>query len=206
MVVPYRRQPGDPLYRRLRIFTVDPALDFAALRFDGDPAHAASPAELRRQACALGHYLTRAEHPGYLDEFGMLRKGDPRLDGDDVSLPCVQSIRSARRAGPQGQVVFDLVAEVTQQRFVASSAAGPAFSYHGGATVILAPDGVVRLAIVKSVVGAQRLQRRRAIFCQPRRPAPLGRERWPLCAAWAGVQVAARPAGGGVGRSAAGAV
>lgn len=141
-----------------------PALDFAALRFDGDPAHAAGPAELRRQACALGHYLTRAEHPRHLDEFGMVRKGDPRLDGDDVSLPCVQSIRSARRAGPQGQVVFDLVAEVTQQRFVASSAAGPAFSYHGGATVILAPDGAVRYAIVKSVVGAQRLQRRRAFF------------------------------------------
>ena len=141
-----------------------PKLDFAELRFQGDPAHAAGPDELRRQACALGHFLTQTDHPHLLEEFGMVRIGDARLADDTVTLPCVQSIRSARRAGPQGQVVFDLVAEVTQERCVAASTAGPAFSYHGGSTVILAPDGTVRYAIVKSVIGHRRIDRRRAFL------------------------------------------
>ena len=135
-----------------------PGLDFATLRFQGDPAHAAGPKELRRQACALGQYATQAEH---LEELGMVADGDPRLGGDRVSLPCVESIRSTRRAGPSGQIVFDLVAEITQERFVAASDRGPAFSYHGGATVILDPKGEIRYVILKSVVGAERLERRR---------------------------------------------
>lgn len=135
-----------------------PGLDFATLKFQGDPAHAAGPKELRRQACALGWYATQVEH---LEELGLVADGDPRLNGDRVSLPCVKSIRSARRAGPSGQIVFDLVAEITQEYFVAASDAGPAFSYHGGATVILDPKGEIRYVILKSVVGLGRLERRR---------------------------------------------
>jgi hypothetical protein len=44
---------------------------------------------------------------------------------------------------------------------VQASSAGPAFSYHGGATLILGPEGEIRCAIVKSVVGRDRLERRR---------------------------------------------
>ncbi len=135
-----------------------PGLDFATLRFQGDPAHAAGADELRRQACALGWYAVQADH---LEEFGLVAEGDTCLGGDHVSLPCVESIRSARRAGPSGQIVFDLVAEITQQRVVAASSSGPAFSYHGGATVILGPNGEIRYAILKSVAGHLRLDRRR---------------------------------------------
>lgn len=138
-----------------------PGLDFGTLRFDGDPGRAAGEAELRRQACRLGWFMTRPQH---LREFGLVGADDPALDGDVVEAPCVQSIRSARRAGPDGQIVFDLVAEVTQLRHVRASADGPAFSYHGGATVILDPSGEVRLVVLKSVTGEGRLQRRRAFL------------------------------------------
>lgn len=91
------------------------ALDFAHLQFQGDPASAASPQELRRQACVLGEFVTRPEH---MEEFGLVDKKDLRLDGSIVDPPSVESIRSARRVGPDGQVVFDLVAEVIQRRTI----------------------------------------------------------------------------------------
>ena len=135
-----------------------PGLNFATLRFRGDPAQAAGSAELHRQACALGAYASQADR---LEEFGLVANGDPRLGGDRVTLPCVESIRTARRAGPSGQIVFDLVAEITQLRCVAASQRGPAFTYHGGATVILGPDGEIRYTILKCVAGHGRLERRR---------------------------------------------
>lgn len=141
-----------------------PGLDFATLRFRGDPANAADQGERHRQACMLGHYVTR---PGRLEEFGLLARGDARLEGDALSRPCVESIRTARRAGPNGQIVFDLVAEVTQERQVRASAAGPAFSYHGGSTVILGPTGEIRYVVLKNVAGSGRLERRRAFFDSP---------------------------------------
>lgn len=150
------------LWRRPRLeLPPVPGLDFAALRFSGDPANAAGLDELYRQACMLGHYVTR---PGRTEEFGLVANGDARLDGDTVGLPCVESIRSARRAGPNGQIVFDLVAEITQERHVRASAEGPAFTYYGGSTVILGPTGDIRYVVLKSVVGAGRLERRRAFF------------------------------------------
>jgi len=150
------------LWRRPQIdLPVVWGLDFATLRFRGDPAHAADLVELHRQACMLGHYVTR---PGRPEEFGLVANGDPRLDGDSVSLPCVESIRTARRAGPNGQIIFDLVAEITQERRVQASSAGPAFTYYGGATVILGPTGEIRYVVLKNVVGLGRLKRRRTFF------------------------------------------
>jgi hypothetical protein len=141
-----------------------PKLSFADLRFKGDPAQTADVRELRRQACALGRFVSRT---GYLGEFGLVADGDPRLQGDRVDIPCVESIRTARRVGPDGQVVFDQVAEIVQQRHVAAAADGPAFSFRGGATVILGPDGKIRYVVAKSVVGAGRVERIRE-FLQSR--------------------------------------
>jgi hypothetical protein len=131
-------------------------LDFGNLRFRGDPGCAADPKELRRQACVLGDFVSR---PEYLEEFGLVSNGDPRLDGDSVTLPAIKSIRSSRRVGPDGQIVFDIVAEVTQLR--SADRASERFEYHGGSTIILGPLGEVRYVILKSVVGANRLERRR---------------------------------------------
>lgn len=138
-------------------------LDFATLRFRGDPGRTADRDELRRQACALGDFVARPEH---LEEFGLVANGDPRLEGDTVTLPSVRSIRSSRRVGPDGQIVFDLVAEVTQLCTVTRGA--ERFEYHGGSTIILDPLGEVRYVILKSVVGANRLERRRE-FLKERR-------------------------------------
>lgn len=133
-------------------------LDFATLRFSGEPGTAASPDELRRQACVLGEFITR---PDYLEEFGLVADGDPRLGGDTVEPPTVESIRSSRRVGPDGQIVFDLIAEVVQIRQVRSGPDGPGFRLYGGATVILGPRGEIRYVILKSVVREGAVERRR---------------------------------------------
>ncbi|MEO7401548.1 MAG: hypothetical protein ABIV07_12425 [Polaromonas sp.] len=135
-----------------------PKLNFADLRFQGDPANAAGAEEVRRQACALGRYVTE---DGRRAEFGLIENGDPRLKGDTAGLPCIESLRTARRSGPDGQIVFDLVAEITQVLHVAPSDAGPGFDYYGGCTVILGPDGKIRYLVSKSVTGHDRLKRRR---------------------------------------------
>ncbi|RCV86660.1 peptidase M4 [Vreelandella rituensis] len=139
-------------------------LSFAYLKFRGDPACVADADELRRQAEVLGEFVTRPEH---LHEFGLVAADDPRLEGDSVSPPRIESIRSARRIGPDGQVVFDLIAEVIQARTVRADVEDASFIYHGGATVILGPAGNVRYVILKSLLGAERRERRRAFFLGP---------------------------------------
>lgn len=133
-------------------------LNFAALKFEGDPARPAGMEELQRQAQVLGEVITRCE---YIDAFGLACPQDARLGGDQVDLPCIQSIRSSRRVGPDGQVLFDLVAEVTQRRIVRSRSSAEEFDYYGGATVILGPKGEIRYTITKSVLDETRLERQR---------------------------------------------
>jgi len=136
-------------------------LSFAALKFRGDPGCVADATELTRQADVLGDFVSR---PANLAEFGLVAADDPRLDGDRVSLPRIESIRSARRIGPNGQVIFDLVAEVTQSRTVRAREGCAEFTYYGGATIILDPLGGIRYAVVKSLMNDQRLERRRAFL------------------------------------------
>ncbi|HEX7981069.1 MAG TPA: hypothetical protein VF461_20850, partial [Gemmatimonadaceae bacterium] len=133
-------------------------LGFDKLQFDGDPARPAGPDEIMRQGRALG---ALACDPTYAGAFGLALPDDPRLEGDPVDLPVVQSIRSARRAGPDGQIVFDLVAEVTQRREVRPGHGLPGLDVYGGTTIILDPTGTVRYLIGKSVLKPERVQRQR---------------------------------------------
>jgi hypothetical protein len=133
-------------------------LDFAHLRFDGDPACAAGSAELVRQARVLGEYATRPEH---MQEFGLVTQAAARELGASAELPEVQSIRTARRIGPDGQIVFDLVAEITQRVMMQPTADTAGYELVGGATVILGPEGEVRYVISKSAVACDRVLRRR---------------------------------------------
>ena len=138
-------------------------LAFKRLAFEGDPGRPAGAAELRRQARALGALVGT---PEYLKAFGCAPKGDPALQGDDLDVPVIESVRSSRRVGPDGQVVFDLVAEITQRRRVRAHAGEPGFDFFGGATVILDPEGAVRYRIGKSVLDDRRLQRQRDFATQ----------------------------------------
>jgi hypothetical protein len=137
-----------------------PGLGFDQLQFRGDPGRAAGPEELTRQSIALGAVVG---DPGYLKSFGLVAAGDPELGGDEVDLPVVESIRSSRRIGPSGQVVFDLVAEVTQRRVI-KQADGSSFDFYGGTTVILNPSGSVRYTIRKSITHPGRLAAQRAFM------------------------------------------
>ncbi|MFC0250411.1 hypothetical protein [Massilia consociata] len=145
-------------------------LDFAHLRFNGDPGCLASAAELERQAAVLGEYATRPEH---LHEFGLVADGAPELDGATAELPQVASIRASRRVGPDRQIVFDLVAEVTQRCIVPARGGTPAYPVFGGSTVILGPDGAIRYVVSKNAAGDGRLARRLAFMA-----SPAGRRYW----------------------------
>lgn len=142
-----------------------PELSFTKLAFDCDPASAASPGELRRRACALGKFV--AANP---EKFDLVSNGDARLkadgaeDPDEVTVPEVQSVRSSRRVGPDGQVVFDLVAEVTQVRKVEGDYR---FLLRGGCTIILGPRGEVRYVISKKVTSASRIFQQRMFMESP---------------------------------------
>jgi hypothetical protein len=125
-----------------------PNLHYKKLQFSGDPAIAPDPQELGRQAEALGCVVTDER---YFEAFGLAK-----TDGQEYMPPCIQSIRTARRVGPNGQVLFDLVAEVIQERHVTLANDTPGIFY-GGATVIVDPEGSVRYAIVKNVRNEQRL-------------------------------------------------
>lgn len=131
-------------------------LSFGQLRFAGDPATPASPDELKKQACALAQVVTRIEN---LKLFGLTAPWNPKLGGDRVGLPCVQSIRTARRVGPDGQIVFDLIAEVTQTRFVRDRISKAECEFTGGSTVILGPEGHFRYVVMKSILNSKRLEK-----------------------------------------------
>jgi hypothetical protein len=125
-------------------------LGFSALRFNGDPSAPASADELLRQAHVLGEYLTRSPE---IAEFGLMPPGG-------AAEPfAIQSIRMARRVGPDDQVLFDLVAEVTQRRIV-NLPGGPASAkFVGGSTLIIGPKGEIRYVISKNIGNQARIER-----------------------------------------------
>jgi hypothetical protein len=130
------------------------ALHFKVLRRAGDPGRGADETELRRQTEALGAYVMR---PRYAQAFGCALPGDAQLKGDHVDPAVVGSIRSLRRVGPDRQVTFDTVAEITQRRWCRQSS-GTFSEVFGGSTVILGPDGRVRYVIRKSLKDQRRIQ------------------------------------------------
>ena len=137
-------------------------LSFAELKFAGDPGAPADSEELRRQAAELGQLFRSREN---LAEFAMAWPTERDANGSRIDRPCIQSIRSSRRVGPDGQVIFDLVAEVTQ-RLVMRTAAGERHFY-GGATVILGPSGEIRYVVGKSIRNDERLREEAAFVDGP---------------------------------------
>ncbi|MFL6636291.1 MAG: hypothetical protein ACJ8HJ_28680 [Massilia sp.] len=145
-------------------------LSFGELRFQGDPACPADEKELLRQAGLLGDYVAR---PELADEFGLVAPDTPGFAPGDIGVPAIMSIRTARRIGPDGQIIFDLVAEVVQMCRAVPADGGAAYPVYGGCTVILGPDGALRYVVSKSVLGAGRMARRAAFLA-----GALGRRFW----------------------------
>jgi hypothetical protein len=132
-------------------------LSFGRLAFDANPTRAASEDALVEQAERLGTYL---RDPDHLRRLGLEPPNDDPQRGDVIDPPCIHSIRPSRRVGPDGQVIFDLVAEVTQCRTV--EVGGVPLHFYGGATLILGPSGAIRYVISKSTGSQRRLARQQA--------------------------------------------
>ena len=137
---------------------VEPGLNFGQLRFSGDPGSAADPKEASRQADLIGKMVSRKDR---LALFGLAAVNDPAFKGSRVGPPVVESVRSLRRVGPDGQLAFGLVAEVIQHRHDPGGDGFPPFTFRGGATIILDADGDVRYVISKNIKGEERLKRQR---------------------------------------------
>jgi hypothetical protein len=135
-----------------------PGLAFRNLRFDGDPGQPANAKELTRQAKVLGRCVT---DPAHASVFQLVAPGAKLPKGViQASPPMVQSLRVTRRAAPDGRVVFDLVGEVTQSCTVQRK--GDVYDMHGGATVVIDPEGQVRYAIYKRFGSDARQERQHA--------------------------------------------
>lgn len=132
-----------------------PGLAFSHLRFNGDPGHAASPKELRRQADVLGAFVT---DPTVAKQLHLIAPGAKLpTHVTHADPPRIQSIRTARRVASNGSVLFDLIAEVTQG--VTVTLAGQPADFAGGCTLIVDPFGVVRYAIYKRLESLERQRR-----------------------------------------------
>ena len=135
-----------------------PELAFSRLRFGCDPGYPANAAELRRQATALGAFVSRPEIARHLH---LIAPRAPHLKGiTQVGPLTVESIRVARRLSPDGHALFDLVGEVTQTCTVTIDKVP--FEFTGGCTLVIGSEGEVRYAIYKRLDSLKRQQRQHA--------------------------------------------
>jgi hypothetical protein len=128
--------------------------------------------EARRNAYRLHEWLREKFDPDQAQQLGLDFRPPP-ADGqadpfegrrDDNGLPRfeVHSVRPARRSTPEGAVRTDLIAVITQRRWVAGSMPGGGFWFRGGCTLVLdrgnraAP---VRYCITKPVWNTERAAR-----------------------------------------------
>ncbi len=131
---------------------VIPALAFERLHFNGDPGRAASAAELKRQARALGDFVTAPRNAAI---FHLFVPGGEKAKGVEyVAPPRIESIRCARRVSPDGPILFDLIAEVLQSGTVRRGST--LFDFSGGSTIVIDPFGRVRHVIYKKLDSADR--------------------------------------------------
>jgi hypothetical protein len=139
-----------------------PGLAFKDLRFDGDPGRPASAKELLRQANVLGKFVT---DPRYAERFHLVSPDHKPANIVQASPPIIESVRVARRASPDGRIVFDLVAEVSQT--CTAQHKGVMFDMNGGCTILLDPNGVVRYVIYKKFTSENRRARQHAAIRGP---------------------------------------
>ena len=114
------------------------------------------------------HLLRRALHIWIARRKDLMRGILKGIDLDGMKFE-VHSLRPARRVGPDGEQLADMVIEITQQRgeYIDPAAAGrpdarPDFKFRGGATLIVDLETYkIRYYINKSIDSRQRLERQR---------------------------------------------
>jgi hypothetical protein len=83
----------------------------------------------------------------------------------------VHSVRPARRIGPDGQVIVELVVEITQKReelMRPSDRKSGCFPFRGGCTLLIDQEsGEIRYCVAKSILSDTRLQRQREYMDAP---------------------------------------
>ncbi|MFC0205850.1 gluzincin family metallopeptidase [Novosphingobium soli] len=121
-------------------------LKLGALHLSDDLADLHDRTDMMHLAGAIGRL---AADPVYAREFGLVSPRAVEFVEGETGLPTVESVRIARRIGPDRQIAFDLVAEVTQRVLVRRD--GKLFPFYGGATVILDSTGKIRFIISKRV-------------------------------------------------------
>jgi hypothetical protein len=114
-----------------------PNLAFNKLNFTDNGINCPAREEIERRASALGDFIVA--DPSRLRAFGL---HEPVPPYEDI---VIQSIRMARRAGPDDITRCELVAEVTQTRRKNGN------TFIGGATVIIGMDGSIRYVIRRRV-------------------------------------------------------
>jgi hypothetical protein len=140
-----------------------PALAFGKLKFDGEPGRPASAKEMIDQANKLGRYVTNPKHARH---FHLVSPAGKLPKGIIQAPPArVESVRVSRRATPDGRVVFDLVAEITQTCTV--KVREELFEMNGGCTVVIDPQGEIRYIISKRFENQNRRERQRAAMRGP---------------------------------------
>ncbi len=140
-----------------------PGLAFRDLRFEGDPAWPSSVTELKRQAKALGRFVTSDKGAAACH---LLAPGCELPKGVEYAAPPrVESVRTARRVAPDGRILFDLVAEVIQRGTVRVQ--GELMDFVGGCTIVIDPQGDIRYAIHKRLGSQDRHARQLAAVQGP---------------------------------------
>jgi hypothetical protein len=121
------------------------ALRFSALNLDVVDGMLQWPDDegpLLAAAEALGRAIANDHHG---PDYGLMRPGGT------VEPPKVMSMRTLRRVAPNGDVNFDVVAEVVQKRAVREG------YFFGGSTLVIDARGDVRYAIWKDIDSEERL-------------------------------------------------
>ena len=114
------------------------------------------------RACAeqMGLALDPATAPSTITKSG---DGTPKIE--------VHSVRPVRRVGPDGQLLVDLVIEMTQKRVELidpTQADGPTFEYRGGCTLVIDLEkNQPRYVVMKRITSEGRLRRQRSFLGFP---------------------------------------
>ena len=141
-------------------------LSFASTAFRGDPACPPPAHELETQARAI------ADHIGADEDFRRTIRlfGADETPHDGFAPAEVISIRSLRRVGPDGQLLFQAVAEVMRDAGPDPDTGAPRLA---GATILFDAEGRPTHVIAKPIDDPLRMRREQAYIS-----GPLGARHW----------------------------